>query len=34
MWEEKFEFDIKSGKEEIYIVILDKELADREEIGG
>ncbi|CAK93018.1 unnamed protein product (macronuclear) [Paramecium tetraurelia] len=34
VWEEKFEFDIQTGKEEIYIVILDKELADREEIGG
>ncbi|CAD8059279.1 unnamed protein product [Paramecium primaurelia] len=34
IWEEKFDFDIKTGKEEIYIIILDKELADREEIGG
>ncbi|CAD8089722.1 unnamed protein product [Paramecium sonneborni] len=34
VWEEKFEFDIKTGKEEIYIVILDQDLKDRQEIGG
>ncbi|CAD8205654.1 unnamed protein product [Paramecium octaurelia] len=33
-WNEKFEFNISTGDEEIYIVILDEELIEKQEIGG
>ncbi|CAD8081856.1 unnamed protein product [Paramecium primaurelia] len=34
IWNEKFEFNINTGEEEIYIVILDEELIEKQEIGG
>ncbi|CAD8168318.1 unnamed protein product [Paramecium octaurelia] len=34
VWNEKFEFNIITGQEEIYIVILDEELIEKQEIGG
>ncbi|CAD8103615.1 unnamed protein product [Paramecium sonneborni] len=34
VWNEKFEFNIITGEEEIYIVILDEELIEKQEIGG